>query len=354
MAKKVGVGKITESGFGILSNVVIDSFVSIITARFEDAIARKEMVGEVPTIEKYEITDTVADGSTVEVNIIQTYPDIKQKMPMIAINSMGSTQRLMGLGSQIVKVTSMKPQIVSSLYEPYSLVNGMSFICTTDSGVHKALFDTTMFKNINAALASEVAAFINLQIPSLNCFAYNDNTGNGNKLVITTENDTDSILIGSGTCNSAIGISSGQSDSSLNYPFQEIIAQAEDMTIVIDCVTGDKNQRKELMDILAAYFGVYIAETNVYQWVSDINAVMNQLDDISLNLPPTYTQIVFNKAFSRQPEGEIAIDGSERDKIYYQSLSVPVLARQYMVRQIPRVNYSAKIIGSSINILQPN
>lgn len=329
----------TVQGFGNLDDKIRDVFVDNIRVLFQRTTYAQEMLKEMPNIKKYTLRDNTNVGNlqnaATSVRIIDAFPEIDKVLPLIAVTTLSGGQKIMGMGSQIVRDYMQVASLTSTNVQPFVVVSGMSFIVSIDGIVNTALFDPLFFANIGSATASEVAAAIQMQIPQLVC---EDNGAGHVMLSVKDDNNDHSMVIGSGSANSILGFLQGASDSSQNYALVRDLAYTETLTSVLDVVAYSKDVRDELMDLVTSYFGFYMAEEAMpYEWFTEDSAA-------------GALQIMF-KTYSKSSEAETPLEGnSPYNKIYTQTMTLNIIARQFVRRSVARVG---QIVQPVVQVAQP-
>jgi len=290
--------------FGRLNDLVKNIFVHKLKEYFSwDWIQRGYR--EIPFIEKYEISTSSEERLITSVNIVMYFTDrIFEMLPLIAITTTGGRGKAWSVGFPYHYVRFKMVDIVSSLSAPYSLSKGDYFDIKIGDTLVRAWF-LDDFLNVSA---DDIANYL---IEGYGIRAYSNSD---NKLVLSDFFDRCMIIVG-GNALEKLGFQAGQ----CNYVDNVLVAGmtiSEEMDVLIDVVCSDRNQRNELMDILSTLFGFYVFDENIGQWITDS------------------AQILFRDRYSRRGESEMALGGENIDKLYFDSVSVPVVAFSFLDRNV--------------------
>lgn len=327
------------NSFGRLADLVRDIFKIRIESLFKsETMKQAGLLKEIPIIEKYEISAEGEEGQFLTaVKVIEQFPDLSVDKPLIAVTSIGGIQKVLSLGTQYIDTEFHKPFVQGTVIQPFSLVDGDTFIVETRSGIHTAVFNSWMFQDISNVSGDRLAEMINVQIPDLSCFV--TDTG---YLVIRAKKAPDFVKIKNGSLNSKIGVIEGSEDNSDNYVPQGVYQIAEDMDISLDVVAYDRIQRNEVMDILADYFGFYLEKDIKYNWYGETDNNENW-------------QIIFQNKYRRRGESEISLEASPpRDKLYVDGFVMPVIAIGYIKRNLVKISELETDIYGVLEINKPN
>lgn len=279
----------------------------------------KEVLKDSPHIEKYELgSESVFD--TV-VSIINQYPDIDAKMPLVAVTTVGGSVRGVDVGEQFFGYVYEYPRLISSLVEPYSVVGSggeEGFLeLKVDDEFYRVDFIGFLFSDVNRVSVEEMKEVIEGQL--VGCRVYSDDEGH---LVIVGRRNGYLEVVG-GNIVSNLGFEIGQKDDAKLKGLKLRWGVCEDLTVNIDVVAWDRTQRNELVDLISGYFGLYVG--GLYNW----NYYSDEGSGESWH-------IVLQRV-SRRGESEISIEGHPRDRLYVDGFSVSVTAFQFVDREAERV-----------------
>ncbi len=324
----------STNSFGRVSDLIRDIFKENIQSLFTSTgIASNGLLAEIPIIEKYEIDQDQEDQMMTVINIILQFPDQSKKLPLIAITSIGGSQRVLSIGTQYISTEFYKAQILAPNAETWNVNDGDTLIVYTKDGVHTAEMGQFMFADATKVTCDRLVEMINVQIPSLNCA--NDGTG---KLIVKVKKDHDFVKIGSGTLNTVLGLVSGATDTGDDHPVYGVYQLAEEVDVSLDVVAGDFTQRNQIMDLLSSYFGFYSERFDPematpaytkYSWIGDTNSQENW-------------QIIFSNRYRRRGESEVPFDGNPpRDRLYVDGFTIPITVIVYRKKQLQAISSSA-------------
>jgi hypothetical protein len=114
--------------FGQLVELTKDAFVEALRAFFQTS-PYAERHQEVPTIEKYAVGFGAGlDPYQTFVQIVERHPDIKERLPHIAVTAAQGTNARMTAGRPLVAHTQLPPRVVTTVAGPYALANPTSQI----------------------------------------------------------------------------------------------------------------------------------------------------------------------------------------------------------------------------------
>jgi hypothetical protein len=318
--------------FGAIVETVKDAFVTEIRQFMNTAYTRAR-VGELPRVDKYAVAvDSVTDPLETAVTLVRSFPDITENLPTIAILSTSGRNLRMGLGDKQIAIT-VPSAVVSGGAGPFALTDGMTLqISTQPTGVTSNVVTSTftfrpyMFANMAAATVEEVAGAINLQA----LYAGSD-VGPGGVLDIFAGGPKgvgfpNKITILGGTAVTPLGLTVNQTGQ--NYGPGAVIYKrhhmAAELTVSVEVIAESENVRTELSDLLYD-FVTYVLADRKFQFYG--RSVFDR------SFPDEHYQIIMQDhqiAFSG--EQETARPNDQRDKIYINRLTIPVIAIQYSDR----------------------
>lgn len=282
--------------FGRLSDFMRSVAVGKIQSYFESVFVR-QVLSEVPVIEKYEVTEQ-ADGDKFvsSVHIQRYFSNLFEKLPLIAVTTVGGSARVQTIGGMLAgdRIDSSEVFNQFGVLAPYSLADGDDLIIEIEDVTYTLQFRDSMFADINAITMREMQDVVKMLIQ--NVLLYDGGAG----YLYMTDFYGRPIDIVGGSVVPKLVLHSGPSDRVRNQGY----SVAEEMSLVIDVVTADRNQRTELADVLCTLFGFYLFDKELGQWVYPSNAA------------------IFQKDFSRKGESEMALEGAPVDKLYFDSVTI--------------------------------
>jgi hypothetical protein len=329
------------------------------------------LITEVPTIEKYKITDPTLgqDPFVSSINVIRQLPDIDQKLPIIAITAATGKTRPLGIGNQYVGVVQMPPRVQTKA-GPWSIpVNGQVLFVT---GVGQTIisFTSVYVANFAAMQPAELAAAINSQstiiyatvqvdssvliqlvtpksqsiaVQPVSLFNYTGTVGapsdpSGYASVDDYQFSGISLGGSNADASSALGLV-GQSDN-INNPARPPMHRFQTAkNIILSCDIGadDDNQRTEITDLLFYFLELRMNYRN-FAFLGDVTKGQNW-------------QIMFERQATLNGESEIPRpEGDGFAKIYVNRVSIPLVIVDYVDRPAVFVNpvvYSDEISAAA-------
>lgn len=128
-----------------------------------------ERRSELPTVEKYAIGFGAGlDPYQTFVKIVQMFPDVKERLPHIAVTTASGGNRRMTAGRPFIAHTQAPPRVVTALPGPYALANPVPQITTFTVTVAppatytivlaSVAFDVTVASGTTADAAAAIAA----------------------------------------------------------------------------------------------------------------------------------------------------------------------------------------------------
>jgi hypothetical protein len=262
---------------------------------------------------------------------------------MIAITSANVKEKVLGLGSNLVSMGQMPPQIATANPAPYNLPNNSTLqVRTWPQGVDAAPVDTTilfsdiLFPDMTQISDTDLINAINAQV------LYSTATFAGGGLVAIraggvaapANNNGIQIVGGSQEVLDQLGLTPCTVDQSVDHttgngsPFKRI-ATAGDMTINLDVVSDDLNTRTALADLVYDFFTIYMAD-RMYQ-LQGRSYLDSTID------PPEWFQLVLERKFTWAGEYATMRQGGEQESMVYSIRgSVPMIAIDYINRYLNR------------------
>ena len=313
----------------------------------------QRLLTEVPSIEKYRITDPGQneDGYISSLNVIRQLPDVAQKLPILAVTVATGKSLSLGIGGQYVGVVQEPPQFLTSP-GPWVFAENSQLLFTTKLGQSIITFTDAYVDDFNRVRPDEVANAINSQssrivaeiqpdsslliylktseLGFLRClpvplFDYRgveppaqDATG----LLTADPFMYSGIPLGGANADaaSALGLVGKMDDNSNPLrPPKHRYHTAKDLTLNIDIGADDDNQRTELTDLLCYFFDMRLQERD-FTLLGDVKKGQNW-------------QIVTKKQTTLGGESEIPrAEGDGYAKIYINRISIPLISVDYIDR----------------------
>jgi len=326
--------------FGGITELVKDAFVIELTNFMSTGYSRLRP-GELPRIDKYQVAlDVDTDPLATAVNLIRSYPDIMEDMPLLAVLAATGSNLKLSISDKYVNTMVPAAEVYSSITSgTYQLSGGQTLdIETHPSGRPGEVaqssfkFPSFMFKNISSATLDEVVSVINFQALYCTAFKFKNQEGtyslglraggpNGKEF-------PNRIKIIGGTSLSALGLTIGQEDQ--NYgPGKKVLTRhviSANMTVGIEVVTESENVRTELSDLLFDFLTFVMADRQ-FQFFGRSTFDPNVQDE-------TYQIIIRDNEVSISGEQELPRPSDPKDKIYVNRINVPVTVMQYTDRYI--------------------
>lgn len=146
-----------------------DVFVLELRKFFANAQQTGERRSELPTIEKYATFGDGNDPFSAAVNILRKLPDTTENLPHVAVMASVGSERKLTIGPPFIATVQNPAEVVSTLAEPFALVDGDALVIRTMLEGNTEHLDVITFtanrfptaNPISAALAVDVAAVIN-------------------------------------------------------------------------------------------------------------------------------------------------------------------------------------------------
>lgn len=332
--------------FGRLVETVKDVFVIEIQGFFKS----RARLAEIPNIEKFHFDDPMNaeaenDRLLTWTHIILQYPDINQRLPLIAVTTAGGTQKKMSIGNNFVGVYWKIPEIRTSVHEPFALEDGQVLNYSTIAGASSLTFSDTGFVDIHQVSAYDLAYYINIWAPDLQALMYDDvevggvmRRGVAIRPLKAPASPDNLTVLASGGLNEALGIPPGTTDSSTDDPPYKRYSYAMSMNIGLDVGATTENTRKELVDLLINFLQFYVAERDS-TFFGEANAL-----DANGDVVQQPFQIILSGEQSKTGEAEIPRpEGDQTQKIYVDRLNIPITAIEYLDR--PVTGFDQGVIG---------
>ena len=284
--------------FGRLSDFVRSAALARVTAYFQSPHVRS-IIAETPNIEKYEISDQPEDQRFVSsVHIQRYFANLFEKLPLIAITTVSSSRFQMNIGKPLIN-DGYVGSLVGSVPEPFDLDDG-DYIDLEIGGIpYSVWFSADMFTDIDVVTIQELHDLFLQLLPFVS--AYDGGSG----VIALSDVYNRPIIVVDGTAVSKLGLTVGQGTASKR---SQSLGISERMSLSIDVVTQDRNQRTELADVLSTLFGFYLFDHDLGQWVYPKNS------------------IIFRGEMTRRGESEVALENAPISKLYLDSIDVPLIA----------------------------
>ncbi len=329
--------------FGQLIETCKDAFMTELRSYFQyistDAAYK---LSEIPTINKYSRGTTapgIAEGDLETITkIMMSYADSQDKFPMIAITSATSREKRLGIGTNFVDHVQDPPRVEGTKAGPFALTDGWTITLTTvprglveNTTTSTITFSSILFATIGAATIDAVVLAINAQ--ALYYTASATSTGHlrltaGGPCAEGTPNII-TITGGTAACLTAFGLTVGQTDTYLNTarPPKNRYGMMAELTINLDVITDDLNERGEMSDLVQTFFTFWM-EKRMFQLLG-----RSYLDDAIT--PSEWYHVIFKGEFSWGGEINVPRLGGELyDYIYANRGSIPVTVVDFIDRPL--------------------
>jgi hypothetical protein len=299
-------------------------------------------LSELPTIQKYAQGTNIpfsTDGDLETVaKTMMSYADSADKFPMIAITSVSLRERRLGIGNNFVDHVQEAPRVEGTKSGPFALSDGwMLELETVPWGLPENTTTTTLtmasvlFSDISDASIDDVVKAINAQALLVTASATSGGClrlSCGGPCAPTTPN-TIEVTGGTAACLSALGLTVGQSDTYLNTarPPKNRYGLMGDLTVNLDVITDDLNERNEMSDLVQNFF-MFWMEKRRFQLIGR----SYQEEGIS---PEEWYHVIFKGDFSWNGEINIPrLGGEVYDYIYANRGSINVTSIDYIDRPL--------------------
>lgn len=338
--------------FGGITELVKDAFV-LELRHFFNTQYNGIRTGELPRVDKYSVAlDISVDPLESAVNLVRSYPDITEDLPLIAVLATTGQNLKLGLSNKFTSVTIPAAKVVSNNSGPYALTDGMTLIVTTQpDGVETNVktstytFRSYMFTNISQATLDEVIYAINFQ--ALYATAFRAQFGSMTTLGlraggVSGTSFPNKITVTGGTAMAALGFALNQADQNYGPGKQayERFHIAANLTIGLEVVTESENVRTEITDLLYD-FVTFVMADRMFQFYGRSTFDETVLDE-------TYQIIIKDSEISLTGEQETPRLNDPRDKLYINRVNIPVTAIQYTDRII--VDQSGQVLTPAISV----
>jgi hypothetical protein len=340
-----------------LSETAKDVFKAELTKyfNFDASYDGRTKLIEIPNIDKFAIgTAPTEQNLETFVNLIMSYSDTPDRFPMVAITSASVREKRLGLGNNYMGIFQYPPSVSGTKSGPFDIYNNWTITLKTwpfgvatrrgPTGDHEDVtlnstitFVDGFFTDPRNATIDEIVKAINIQALYYKASANADGSLRLDAGGILAPSNPNYIEITGGTaeCLSALGLTVGQSSSSVVDPPRNRYFTAADMVINIDVVSDDINTKQELADLVYAYF-TYYTEKRFFQLLGR-SYFQRGLD------PEEWYHIIFKGEFNWSGETSIPRPGQEGyDRIYSVRGSVPITIIDYVDKRLeqPPINVS--------------
>lgn len=307
--------------FGRIQDLVRVTFVDRLTAFFATP-GVKGRWQEIPQVQKYEKRQNQQDDFSTAASIVQAFPDLPQRLPLIAITTTGGAQWNIGVGFPDILTHVHNYVVISANEGPYLLNVGDTLNISIGPLLRTIAFYTGAFADFNAVSIAELQAYINQISPGLRvteevgCLALSDFYGRD-------------ITILGGSAMELLGFTLNQGPDLTK--FYEYLVLAESMDVLVDAMSSDPNQRTELMDLLCDFFGFYVYDENIGQWLT------------------SNSQILFDSSYARRGEYETVLGSAPFSKGYGDSLGIPIRVIATLERVADMGEYTFENLQLGVN-----
>lgn len=322
--------------FGAITELVKDVFVLELRHFFTTAYTQTR-AGEFPRIDKYSVTSDInTDPLSTAVNLIRSYPDIEENLPLIAIMATTGRNVKMSISNNYTSMVVPTAKVISSATGPFTLTNDMTITLTSQpTGLASSLTTSSfrlpsyLFQNISVATLDEVISAINFQ--ALYVHAYKEKVAGVDMLAIRAGGShgtqfPNKITMTGGTALTALGFTVSQTDQNYGTGKKAMYRHhiCADITVSIEVVAESENVRTEITDLLYDFWAYALADRKYTLYGR--STFDPDVDG------ETYQIIVRDNEISLSGEQEAPRQGDEKDKLYINRLSIPVTAFQFSDR----------------------
>jgi len=271
--------------------------------------------------------------------LIQNHPDILESLPCVAIGVPSGTEKKLGIGSQFVDAVQASPRITgsNSIVNPISVNDGDQLVLeTTPDGVNSQTSTFVMCSDFIPNLASVTLQDIvkAIEIQSLYVVPSIDYSNSQSKLRLSpgklgksSPNKIEVLSSSSSSLLSLLGFSVGQKDdcSNTDRPPANRYQMSGDYVVVLDVITEDTNQTREVTDLLS-YFLTFDLSTRSFSFYG-----RSVLDE---SISGEFFQIILKSSLSFSTY-EVPRGGSEQlDLIFGTRINIPITIVDYIDRYV--------------------
>ena len=307
-------------------------------------------ISEVPTLEKYSAPQGRADNDDpyeTAINLIRTFPDLLQNLPLVAITSASANERKPSFTGNFVSHVQAPCRVTGQAAEPYlGLFPGGALETLTietedklgNPRVSSFSFSAGMFADPSSITVREFACAINNQSLYVEAHRIERKLTNvyeepilqisvgGPRGHVRPNHIT--VLGGTAPLLSALGLTIGQTDNSDNpeRPAGNRYMIAADMSIGFDIGAESDNERTELTDLMWNFGALHFDKRQ--------HTILGRgfFDE---RYPLENTQIIIKGSMSSSGEADVPRpEGDVEDKIYVNRFTLPVTVLSYVDRLI--------------------
>lgn len=341
--------------FGGITETVKDAFV-LELRHFFNVNNTRLRTGELLRVDKYAVSlDVATDPLETAVNLIRSYPDITEDMPLIAVLAATGQNLKLAIADNYVHMAIPVARVVGGP-GPFVLSDGMTVtISTTPTGHSTEITQSTfkfpafMFANIASATLDEVISAINFQ--ALYVLAEKVTIGGVQRLGLRAGGPNgkqfpNCVTILSGPAAIPLGFTVNQTNKNYGAGRQAYNRHciSANLTIGLEVVTESENVRTELSDLLFDFFSFVMADRQ-YQFFGRSVFGDDTVDE-------SYQIIIKDGDISLSGEQEVPRPGDPKDKIYVNRINIPVTAIQYTDRIIVNSSGTVATPVTSITMLE--
>lgn len=323
--------------FAQLSETVKDAFSTELTNFFnkENSNYRSRLT-TVPTVRKYSLGyDPPEREPESFLTLIQNHPDVLENLPAVAIGINQGNQKKLGIGTQFVDVVQPSPRLIGSqdLTNPVAISEGDILVwSTTPDGVSSMVssisFTSSLFSNIASVTLDEIIHAIEIQ--SLYVVASKENNRlrlAPGKLGRQSPNRIEILADSSTSLLNTLGFSAGQSDDTDNpdRPPANRYQLSEDCSVVLDVVTEDQNQTREVADLVKYFLQLELDDRDFCFYGRSI---------FEEDVLGEYFQVILKDTLSYSSYEVARANVDRYEMLYGMRLSVPVTVIDYIDRKV--------------------
>lgn len=327
--------------FGGITELVKDAFVLEIRHFFNTKYSQMRP-GELPRIDKYSVAvDVTVDPLETAVNLIRSYPDITEDMPLIAVLATTGNYAKLNVADTYVGMVIPPARVIGGV-GPFNLTGAdtLSVVTTPTGNVNDPQtstfkFPTFMFADITNVSVDEMVKVINFQA----LYVYAEKLTMGNNTVLSLraggpngKEFPNQITVTGGTAVTALGFTANQTSKNFGPGTQAYTRHmiSADFSVSMEVVAESENIRTELSDLLFDFFSFV---------VSDRQSQFLGRSMFDPTIPDeSYQIIIKDSGISISGEQEMPRPGDPRDKIYVNRINVPITAIQYTDRIVVSSN----------------
>jgi hypothetical protein len=319
----------------------LSDYFTYVTSTSSSVDTRYRM-NELPTIKKYAkgiSVSSVANGDLETVaKIMMSYADSPDKFPMVAITSASFREKKLGIGNNFVDHVQEAPRVEGTKAGPFRLTSGWTIEVETcpyglsaNTTTSTITLSSSLFADMTSATISAVVNAINAQALYITASATSEGylrLSCGGPCAPTTPN-TIEVTGGTTACLKALGLTVGQSDTYLNTerPPKNRYGLMGDLTVNLDVITDDLNERGEVSDLVHSFFDFWM-EKRRFQFIGR----SYQEEGIT---PPEWYHIILKNDFTWGGEINVPRLGGELyDYIYANRGSVSLTALDFIDRPL--------------------